>query len=45
MSTAHDLIAQVNQETRRLSTLLLGFAAAVIAFGVHEIADWNQRTR
>lgn len=41
MPTPTDLLIEINQETRRLSTLLLGFAAAALAFGIHEIADWE----
>jgi hypothetical protein len=37
-----DLVKDVNQETRRMSTLFLGFSAAAIGFGVHEISSWDQ---
>ncbi len=30
-----------NQESRRLSTLLLGFSATAIAFAFHETSEWN----
>lgn len=36
-----NLLEEFNLESRRLSTLFLGFAAAAIAFGVHEVGSWG----
>lgn len=36
-----DLITDINLETRRVSTLFLGFAAAAVGFAVHEVSSWG----
>ena len=39
--TGSDLRRASNDESRRLSTLLLGFAATAIAFAFHETSGWK----
>lgn len=38
--TANEMLKASNDETRRLSALLMGFAGAAIAFALHEADKW-----